>query len=104
MASPDRRTNTMSPGMTTRRAGSSGKRSATLVLELRRRRLETDEQGRRVWIDETPMERVQASATAVLVCDMWDRHWSRGASLRVEGARRRASTPSADGCVVLVPL
>ena len=58
--------------------------SATLVLELRRRRLATDEHGRRDWVDEAPMERVPASAAAVLVCDMWDRHWSTGASLRVE--------------------
>jgi nicotinamidase-related amidase len=69
--------------MTTRAASSAGP-SATLVLELRRRRLGTDEQGRRAWTEEAPMERVPASASAVVVCDVWDRHWSRGASLRVE--------------------
>jgi nicotinamidase-related amidase len=66
------------------RVGPPPQPSATLVLELRQRKLATDDQGRRSWVDEAPMERVRASATAVLVCDMWDRHWSRGASLRVE--------------------
>ena len=64
--------------------GPSPQPSATLVLELCQRKLAIDEHGRRAWVDEAPMERVRASATAVLVCDMWDRHWSRGASLRVE--------------------
>ena len=91
------------PRTTTTRAGRSAKRSATLVLELRRRRLATDEQGRRVWVEEAPMERVQASAAAVLVCDMWDRHWSSGRLSSRRAARARASTPSADGCVVPVP-
>ncbi len=58
--------------------------SATLVLELRRRALSTDEHGRRHWVDEAPMERVAASRVAVVVCDVWDHHWSTGASLRVE--------------------
>jgi nicotinamidase-related amidase len=30
------------------------------------------------------MERVAASRVAVVVCDVWDRHWSTGASLRVD--------------------
>lgn len=60
------------------------KAPATLVLELRRRRLVADEQGRHAWVEECPMERVRAAAAAVIVCDVWDRHWSKGASLRVE--------------------
>ena len=54
------------------------------MLELRRRKLATNEEGKRTWADEAPMERVPASTVAVLVCDMWDRHWSSGASGRVE--------------------
>ena len=65
---------------------------ATLVLELRRRRLVTDERGRRAWVEEAPMERVTAAAAAVLVCDVWDRHWSTGASLRVEQLAPRIDT------------
>lgn len=59
-------------------------RSATLVLELRRRRISTDEYGRRSWVDEAPMERVSAAAAAVVVCDVWDRHWSKGAAQRID--------------------
>jgi nicotinamidase-related amidase len=58
--------------------------TAALALELRRRRLATGEHGCRAWVDEAPMERVPASSAAVLVCDVWDRHWSAGASQRVE--------------------
>ena len=72
------------PAVAATPVGPSPQPSATLVLELRQRKLAIDEHGRRAWVDEAPMERVRASATAVLVCDMWDRHWSRGASLRVE--------------------
>ncbi len=72
------------PRVTTTWVGTSANPSTTLVLELRRRKLATDDQGRRAWVDEAPMERVPASAAAVLVCDVWDRHWSRGAALRVE--------------------
>jgi hypothetical protein len=25
--------------------------------------------------------------TAVLICDMWDKHWCRGATVRVNGKR-----------------
>jgi nicotinamidase-related amidase len=84
MATRDPRPKPTSRRMTTPRAPAPAQRSATLVLELRRRRLGADALGRRAWADEAPMERVQASAAAVLVCDMWDRHWSTGASLRVE--------------------
>lgn len=59
-------------------------KSKTLVLELRRRKMTTDELGRRIWVDEAPMERVPAAAAAVVVCDVWDRHWSKGAAQRID--------------------
>lgn len=57
---------------------------AALLLELRRRKLVTEGHGRRAWVDEARMERVPPAAAAVLVCDVWDRHWSNGASRRVD--------------------
>lgn len=83
MATPEPITDAKSRRPRTR-AATSAKSPTTLVLELRRRRLVADELGRRAWADEAPMERVAARAAAVLVCDMWDRHWSAGACLRVE--------------------
>ena len=80
MPTPGPRTKATPPSSAKTRA----KASATLVLELRRRKLATNEEGKRSWADEAPMERVPASTVAVLVCDMWDRHWSSGASDRVE--------------------
>jgi nicotinamidase-related amidase len=42
-----------------------------------------DARGRRRWkISEDTVE-VAASCLAIIVCDMWDRHWCRGASERV---------------------
>ena len=55
-----------------------------LSLKRRSRVLITDRDGRRLWTDrietlEAPPERV-----AVLLCDVWDKHWCRGAVLRLE--------------------
>ncbi len=75
---------TTGAGQEPTQVGTSANAPATLSLELRRRRLVTDEHGRRVWTDEARTERVPAAAAAVLVCDVWDRHWSNGASRRVD--------------------
>jgi nicotinamidase-related amidase len=84
VATPGPRTKATPEGTSATPARATAKPSATFVLELRRRRLVTNEHGMRMWVDEAPMERVPAWHTAVLVCDMWDRHWSSGASYRVE--------------------
>jgi nicotinamidase-related amidase len=57
--------------------------TATISLALTRRTLVFGPEGARQWrIGQTAME-VAARHTAVIVCDMWDRHWSTGATLRV---------------------
>ena len=49
----------------------------------RSQRLAQDEDGRNCWqVIETP-RRLRAGETAILICDMWDNHWSRGAAERV---------------------
>ena len=58
--------------------------SGWLSIALRRRRLVMSVDHRREWASETSTERVEASAASLIVCDMWDRHWSSGAASRVE--------------------
>jgi nicotinamidase-related amidase len=53
-------------------------------LRLARRKIVTSTQGSRVWQVEREELTIPAHRLAVVVCDMWDRHWSTGASLRVD--------------------
>jgi nicotinamidase-related amidase len=53
-------------------------------LRLARRKLVTSSQGPRAWQVEREGLTIPANRIAVVVCDMWDRHWSTGASLRVD--------------------
>lgn len=57
---------------------------STLVLTLRSQRLTTHANGHTVWqVDERPTS-WPAEQTALLLCDVWDNHWSRGAVERLE--------------------
>jgi nicotinamidase-related amidase len=57
----------------------------TLDLVFRAQRLGQDENGHTRWeVIETP-RKLETARTAIVICDMWDRHWSRGASERVDG-------------------
>src|SRR5512136_2310099 len=54
------------------------------TLRLRERHLEVDRGGYRDW---KPVERevtLREAETAVVICDVWDRHWCRGAVERLE--------------------
>ena len=55
-----------------------------LLLQFRRYYLLQDANARNVWREETVRRTIPASQTAIIVCDMWDKHWSRGAAERVE--------------------
>lgn len=55
----------------------------TLALPFRSRRLVTDDQGYRVWKVETVERAVPAAETALVLCDVWDNHWCRGANERL---------------------
>ncbi len=63
--------------------------SPTFTLHLRRSRPGVDEHGRALWQDETTTRRLAASQVALVVCDMWDNHWSRGAAERVDAMAPR---------------
>lgn len=72
--------------VTDRPEGTSGADTGTLLVALRvaRRKLVRSSLGPRVWQTEREDLTIPASRLAVIVCDMWDRHWSTGASVRVD--------------------
>lgn len=55
-----------------------------LLLHLRRQTLRQDDRGHNVWQATVAEKRVPARQTALLLCDVWDGHWSRGARERLE--------------------
>jgi nicotinamidase-related amidase len=58
--------------------------SDQIVLRFREQRLERDEQGYLSWrIHEGPQS-LPARETALLLCDVWDTHWCRGAVERLD--------------------
>jgi nicotinamidase-related amidase len=63
--------------------GSPGEARRLLRTTLRRRTLRLDE-GRRVWTACEEEAELAAVRVALVICDMWDRHWSLGASRRVD--------------------
>jgi len=50
-----------------------------LRLQLRRQELVTSERGYTEWQVTTREKVVPAQKTAIIICDMWDNHWSRAA-------------------------
>jgi nicotinamidase-related amidase len=54
-----------------------------LQLTLRTQELAHDGRGHAVWRTRTATRNVPAAATAIVICDVWDDHWSRGAAERV---------------------
>ena len=55
-----------------------------LLFPFRRYYLLQDAQGLNAWHEETVRRTIPAAQIAIIVCDMWDAHWSRGASMRVD--------------------
>jgi nicotinamidase-related amidase len=77
-------------------------------LHLREQRLMVDDGGYRVWRVAEREASLPAAATAVLVCDVWDRHWCRGAVERLEAmlermARLVAAARGAGALVIHAP-
>ncbi len=54
----------------------------SLNLHLQRQELRQDTQGRNYWATVVTPITWPAERTALLLCDLWDRHWSKGAMLR----------------------
>lgn len=60
-----------------------------LVLPFRRYYLLDDANGHSVWREESVRRTIPATQIAIIVCDMWDKHWSRGAAERVDAMAPR---------------
>jgi nicotinamidase-related amidase len=58
-------------------------RSAILDLQLRTQALVQDDGGHNVWRVDLTRATWSPDETAIVICDMWDDHWSRGAAERV---------------------
>lgn len=56
----------------------------SLLLPLRRQVADVDSAGSRVWRDVTSEVQWPLAATALVLCDVWDRHWCAGAEARLE--------------------
>lgn len=54
-----------------------------IVFRFRRSYLTTDDKGYNTWKSETIPRTIPADQSAIIICDMWDRHWARGAAERV---------------------
>ena len=55
-----------------------------LHLNLRSQILTQDDTGHNYWKVVTTEKTLPATETAILLCDVWDKHWSRGATERVD--------------------
>src|SRR5262245_8919270 len=56
----------------------------TLTVRLRSQRLVENAAGYRVWQVEEALRTVDPTSTALVLCDVWDRHTCRGAEERLE--------------------
>ena len=58
-------------------------KTSPLRLNLRSQKLARNAEGYNVWQAETAAATFQAGETALVLCDVWDKHWSRGANERL---------------------
>lgn len=70
----------MDEGIETRGVDFAGQ----LLFHFRRSYLLEDAGGYSVWREDVVLRTIPAAHTAIVVCDMWDKHWSRGAAERVD--------------------
>lgn len=57
---------------------------SSLSLPVEHRVLVTDDRGARVWRRSRSELTLPAEQAALVICDVWDRHWSAGAARRVD--------------------
>ncbi|RIK43330.1 MAG: isochorismatase [Chloroflexi bacterium] len=63
--------------------------SNQFTLHLRSWELTQDAGGHNQWQEKVVTRQVNTPKTAIIICDMWDKHWSRGASERVDAMAPR---------------
>ncbi|MFO0947186.1 MAG: isochorismatase family protein [Planctomycetota bacterium] len=82
-----------------------GNPTGKLTLRPRSQVLAKDEGGHNYWKVETSTVQLPASETAIIICDMWDKHWSRGATERVAAMAPRMNeflkTARAEGATII---
>jgi nicotinamidase-related amidase len=69
--------------LATAAAASAGDPQDILVRQ-QRQALMQDATGHACWQVKNKEQKLPARETAIILCDVWDRHWSRGATERVE--------------------
>ena len=52
-------------------------------INLQSQSLRTNSQGLSEWVRDVSETKIEPAHSAILVCDVWDRHWSKGANLRL---------------------
>lgn len=52
-------------------------------INLQSQSLRTNSQGLSEWVRDVRETEIEPTRSAILVCDVWDRHWSKGANLRL---------------------
>ena len=57
--------------------------SHKLLVRLRHQRMERDGAGYLAWAPHERSVELIAERTALVLCDVWDKHWCRGASERL---------------------
>ena len=77
-------------------------------LNLRSQRLAQDEGGHAIWQVQTSAQEWAADQTALLLCDVWNGHWCRGAVERLDAMVKRMDTVvqavrAAGGLIVHAP-
>ncbi len=53
-------------------------------LSLKRQELRRDAGSHASWVTRTTTSELDVAKVALVICDMWDKHWSKGATERVE--------------------
>ena len=82
--------------------------SNVLRLNLRSQRLAQDEGGHAIWEVQTSTQEWVADQTALLLCDVWNGHWCRGAVERLDAMIERMevvvrTVRAAGGLIVHAP-
>src|SRR5437660_11815967 len=62
-----------------------------LMLRMRRQELTQDDRGFAAWQPVVEEKAVAAAKVAIVICDMWDDHWSKGAAERVTAMAPRVN-------------
>lgn len=59
-------------------------KNSVLSLHTRKQRLVKDAEGYTLWQSREEVKTIPAKNTAIIICDVWDHHWCRGAGERLE--------------------